>query len=648
MGKKLSRLKYQATELVVRKYEEWKGNDDIDRATNNDAVTSFDPNKVPKSSGDVDVDLYKAAFSDNVIWVEKLLKLGADGLAPQGEYDLTSLHVCMSARVAARIVASLPKITRDSGLKKIRDSRGNTPLHSAARSNRQEALLCLIECGFDIQWKNDAGRTAARVAFTYNNIDTSNLLNKLATGHCWCGEEFDLEEACQLYLNIYSYREICQDVYSYIMDQKKEDMRDELELRKKLNPLLQSQAERKAWAAERKQEATKEQGGTDIKGALATAMKAMEKFDREMKRQEAAERAGLEYKPPEDDDSDEDGPASPKSSKKSSGGKKEKTQSLKVRIKKLEKELEIISDPARWRATCNSLGFPHDITEAAQSLVAPSLALHVRIGCPTRSYICEWCQEEIMRQHEEVHVKTECQESMEKCPQCTGMVKIRLLKHHIKNECLAREWVFCPNLCGKEMRSKEMRKHMAMQCELRKKKCRSCGELCIFKHFDRHQMTDCIDHLVPCKVIGCERQFHIKSDAKWIVLHQKAHLQKHVELWSPGETAFWFEHTFPFFGDFLLSNYKKRIIAKNINGKVLIKKNRSKDLRQKILMKVIGMPEDHAYTVSEAIMGKAPADERWAEHPKRVRVGAFLSENVRQDVRIGMASRTTSPYICTK
>ena len=72
-----------------------------------------------------------------------------------------------------------------------------------------------------------------------------------------------------MYLKIYSYREVCGDVYAYIMDQKKEDMRDELEIKKKLNPLLESQAERKAWAAEKKEEAKQAQGGTDVKGALA-------------------------------------------------------------------------------------------------------------------------------------------------------------------------------------------------------------------------------------------------------------------------------------------------------------------------------------------------------------------------------------------
>lgn len=264
MGKKFSRFKYEMSELIQTKYKEWQGLDD-------DVVTSFDPTKqeaIPKSSGDVDLDLYRASSTNNIPWVEKLLKFGANGLTPQGEHDLTSLHVCMSAAVAARIVNSLPK-KQLLHLETIKDDRGNNPLHACARSNRQDALLCFVECGFDLSWTNDAGRTPAKVAFNYSNIDTCRLCKQLLKGHCWCGTDFDLEEACQMYLKIYSYREVCGDVYAYIMDQKKEDMRDELEIKKKLNPLLESQAERKAWAAEKKEEAKQAQGGTDVKGALA-------------------------------------------------------------------------------------------------------------------------------------------------------------------------------------------------------------------------------------------------------------------------------------------------------------------------------------------------------------------------------------------
>ena len=640
MGAHFSRFKYEISEIIKAKYTEWRGEEDDDDDDNDNRVTSFNattPTKIPKSSGNIDKDLYRASETDNLLWVEKLLKLHANGIRPQGEHELTSLHVCMSAGVAARIVKSLPKSMWDK-LDTIRDSRGNTPLHAAARSNRQEALLCLIECGFDLNEKNDAGRTPSRVAFDYHYLDTHRLCDQLLMGNCWCGPP-DLEESCQLYVNIYSYRECCQDVYHYIMDQKTEDKREELEIRKKLSRLLESQAERKRWQQEKQEAAAKEQDGTDIKGALAKAMKEMEMFDREMKRREAAEQAGIEYVPKgaDSDDSDDDEPVSPSKGKR----KNEKKESVKSRIKALEKQLETVIDPTRWRACDNSLGFPHDIQDSASALMLPSLALHVRIGCSGRKYQCQWCQKMVMRSREEIHVKEECRESTEVCPQCKGLVRKRLLKHHLKNECLARDWVFCPNNCDREVKSSELRKHLSLECPNRKKKCKYCKTLVTFHLYQHHLVSDCSDRIAPCVVDGCDRMFHVQSDHDVIKMHQRAHLQKHVKQWTKGETAFWLETTFPFFGDFLINKYKNIIIEKNITGRILMKPSSAKELR-KILMKNVGMPEDHAFTVSEAVVGRAPADERWAEHPKRIiRAGAYLS----QDIRAGVKERVRlSPY----
>ena len=153
-----------------------------------------------------------------------------------------------------------------------------------------------------------------------------------------------------------------------------------------------------------------------------------------------------------------------------------------------------------------------------------------------------------------------------------------------------------------------------------------------------------IDCIQSCVVDGCLRTFHKESDTKWRQLHQRAHLQKQVKEWTSGEVGFWLEHSFPFFGDFLMLKYKKKILNSNVNGKILLKQKGAKELR-KLLIKVIGMPEDHAYTVSEAIVGKAPVgtSERrdGVEHPKRVRVGAYLSSQVIKQVRDDVRS---SPY----
>jgi hypothetical protein len=435
------------------------------------------------------------------------------------------------------------------------------------------------------------------------------------------------------------------------MDQKTEDMHAELELKKKLSPLLESHAERKRWEKEQKEEAAKEQGGTDIRGALAKAMKEMEIFDREMKRREAAERAGLEYVPkkgePGEDDSDNDSDngdttASPNTSplpgKRKIGPKKE---SLKSRIKALEAAIAVVTNPARWRACDNLLDFPHDIQASAASLILPSLALHIRVGCSGRKYKCKWCDELVMQTGEEQHMKNECRESNDVCSQCNGPVKRRLMKRHMKKECLARPWVFCPNDCEKEMKSSDLRKHMKLECPNRKKRCKFCKEIVLFQHYELHLVSDCSDRIAPCVVQGCDRTFHEKSDHYLVEMHQHAHLQKEVKRWTMGEVAYWLEMTFPFFGDFLLLQYKRAIVEKNITGKKLLKPSSAKELRR-LLMKNIGMPEDHAYTVTEAVVGRAPADERWAEHPKKLRAGAYLSQDIRSGVRENSSS--TSPY----
>jgi len=225
-------------------------------------------------------------------------------------------------------------------------------------------------------------------------------------------------------------------------------------------------------------------------------MKAMEKFDREMKRREEAEQAGIEYVEPDEDEEEDDMPGSPSAGSPSGGGggpkkKGQKKESLKSRIKTLEVQLDAVTDPSRWRAYNNSLGFPHDVTAAAASLIAPSLALHIRIGCSNRTYVCSWCNQIIKRSHEETHCKIECKESREICIQCTQPVKKRLMKHHLKYECLARKWVYCPNQCGKEMKSNDLRKHMKLECENRKKKCKWCLNIIVFHEFQHHLHHDC-------------------------------------------------------------------------------------------------------------------------------------------------------------
>ena len=133
-------------------------------------------------------------------------------------------------------------------------------------------------------------------------------------------------------------------------------MEEEAEIRKKLNPLLESREERKQWEANKEKEKKKkaEAGEEDVLDLVAQAFKDL---DKDLKRLEKIERG----QDPEDSDSDDD--TGPSKTKKK--GKK----SLGERIKNLENDLERITDPGRWRAYKNTLGFPHDIKGYATELI---------------------------------------------------------------------------------------------------------------------------------------------------------------------------------------------------------------------------------------------------------------------------------------
>ena len=225
------------------------------------------------TTGDIDEDLYNAAMADDISTVDRLIKAGGDPLATL-DFDLTSFHVCMSAAVVARLTKGLPKRAREH-LSSVRDSRGNTPVHTCARSNRQDAALGLIECGFDLQLKNDAGRTPAQVARSFHFYNTARILDRLANCACWCGVDFDLEDSMQLYMKIYAFREPVIEVYSYLSDQKLVDMEEEAEIRKKLNPLLESREERKQWEANKEKEKKKkaEAGEEDVLDLVAKPLR---------------------------------------------------------------------------------------------------------------------------------------------------------------------------------------------------------------------------------------------------------------------------------------------------------------------------------------------------------------------------------------
>ena len=157
------------------------------------------------TTGDIDEDLYNAAMADDISTVDRLIKAGGDPLATFGDFDLTSFHVCMSAAVAARLTKGCLDAP-ESICPVWRDSRGNTPVHTCARSNRQDAALGLIECGFDLQLKNDAGRTPAQVARSFHFYNTARILDRLRTARAGV-ELIDLEDSMQLYMKIYAFRE---------------------------------------------------------------------------------------------------------------------------------------------------------------------------------------------------------------------------------------------------------------------------------------------------------------------------------------------------------------------------------------------------------------------------------------------------------
>ena len=80
----------------------------------------------------------------------------------------------------------------------------------------------------------------------------------------------------------------------------------------------------------------------------------------------------------------------------------------------------------------------------------------------------------------------------------------------------------------------------------------------------------------------------------------------------------------------MLKQYCRRIELHQVTGKRLKASENSQDLRR-LLKKAVGMPEDHAYTCVEVLSGRSQV-ETFAEFPKRVRAGAFVSQNVRDGV----------------
>ena len=603
-------------------------------------INQGDAEKVEyKTTGDVDEDLYNASQRDDVGVVEKLLKRGADALASFGDSEATSFHVCMSAAVAARLTKSLSRRVQED-LSSIRDSRGNTPLHTAARSNRLDALLGLIECGFDISLENDAGRTPAKVARCYHFETIARILEKLGSKRCWCSEEsFDLEDSMQLYMKIYSFREPVICVFEHLADQKQEDMLEERNIRKKLKPLLESREERKQWEKKEEEEKTKDSSNGE-EAILDLVSKAFKDLEKDLKRLEKIEK-GL-------DDSDTDDQSSKKGNKK---GK----ESLSVRIKTLEKELATKTDPGRWRAYKNTLGFPQDIQGYAEALIVPSLALHIRMGdgCPNRTYICKWCQKEVKLTNEEEHVRHTCSEAKIPCKKCNVSVVKRFMRSHLKNDCVGREWIVCPK-CNIELRGKELSKHLKRECSERKKKCRFCQKVVLLREYDRHGETDCEDTVEQCNVYGCPAKFRKKSQRDLAIRHERMHLQKEVGKWSAAEVSYWLQTKFPFFGDFQLQQYCRRIQMNDVTGRKLKDAESNSDLRR-LLKKAVGMPEDHTYTCVEALSGKSQV-ETLAQFPKRIRAGAFVSSEVLAGVskwdkkrdlkwKRRLTSRTANPYV---
>jgi hypothetical protein len=618
---------------------------------------------VPET-GDIDEDLYNASAADDIATVDRLIKAGADAMAQFGDLDHTSFHVCMSAAVAARLTKSLP-VSVQEDLSGVRDGRHNTPLHTCARSNRQDAVLGLIECGFDLLEKNGAGRTAAQVARSFHFNDMAGILDKLANGECWCkeGDTFDLEDSMQLYMNIYAFREPVIEVYSYLADQKQEDMRDELEIRKKLTPLLESREERKQW--ERNKEKEKKElaaeGKEDVMDLVAQAFKNL---DKDLKLLERLEKGGGAGGNGEEEGSEEEGdidddtnvPGDELQRKKKKKGK----QSLGERIKHLEKDLEFKTDPGRWRAYKNTLGFPRDVESFAEALIVPSLALHIRAGkgCKNRTYICQYCSRDVKRIDEEIHVKLGCSEARIPCKACNLPVIKRFMTSHTQNDCTQREWIKCKR-CGCDLKSKELSLHLKTKCSERKKRCRFCQKIVLLREYDSHAETECLDTLKPCHVAGCPAKFRSLSQVEQAARHERMHLQKEFDRWTAAEVSFWLCKSFPFFGDFMLKQYCRRIELHQVTGQRLKAAESNLELRR-LLTKAVGMPEDHVYTCVEVLSGRSQV-ETFAEYPKRVRAGAFVSQKVRDGVAkwdrrgdpkldrfVVGGKRRSSPYLVLK
>ncbi len=628
MGAKFHRARYQAQNVAAdalaatRDFvREKRGLPPVELASLDSSVLG-DGAAAGATTGDIDEDLFEAAKKDDVRRVERLLRMGANPLEDFGDLEKTAFHVCMSAAVASRLTKSLPGSVQED-LSEIRDGRGNTPLHAAAANNRTDALLGLVECGFDITWTNDAGRTPEHTARVYHWDDVARLLHCLAARKCWC--EIDLEKQMQLYLQVYSYREPCFILYGHLSDQKREDMEEEREIRKKLNPLLESRDERKRWAAEKEAEKAKLNGGEpDIHDMIA---KAMRDTDKMMRRQARRDRGEDVDEPDSADGSDSDSEDEAPRNKRSGGKKKE---SLKVRIKNLEAKLAEVTNPGRWRAFENTMGYPQDVQDSAEALIVPALAMHLRVGggCPGRVMECRWCHAIVPIADEQEHVTTLCPFAKQPCDACGVPVANNMLAQHKKVDCLSREWVHCPN-CHVELRSAELRSHLKRSCSERKQRCRYCRAVVRVRLYLEHQKNECPDTLVKCPVRGCDDVwYHCKSQADLARRHERAHLQKHWRKWTPEEVEFWLQRTFPFFGDFLLRAYGQRIVDNRISGKQL-HSFRNDVLLRRMLQKVVGMPEDHAYTTAEAILGRTTAaDEMGVERPKKTRAGAYLNASV--------------------
>ena len=230
---------------------------------------------------------------------------------------------------------------------------------------------------------------------------------------------------------------------------------------------------------------------------------------------------------------------------------------------------------------------------------------------------------------EGTHIKIDCSEARIPCDACQMPVIKRFMLSHKKNDCTQREWIKCKR-CGCSLKSKQLSLHLKTQCSERKKRCRFCQQIVLLREYDLHAENDCIDTVECCKVAGCPAKFRKLSQAEHALRHERMHLQKEFDKWTAAEVSFWLRKSFPFFGDFMLKQYCRRIELHQVSGKRLKSSESNEDLRR-LLKKAVGMPEDHAYTCVEVLSGKSQV-ETFAEHPKRVRAGAFVSQSVRDGV----------------